>query len=79
MSRRRRSRSTGCASRSTSCVRLAERLTVAHDADRRSIERELHDGPQQHLVALAVNLQLARDLVDADPVAAQGAARGYGP
>lgn len=47
-----------------------ERLAVAHDADRRSIERELHDGSQQHLVALAVNLQRARDLVDADPIAA---------
>jgi signal transduction histidine kinase len=47
-----------------------ERLAVAHDADRRRIERELHDGPQQHLVALAVNLQLARDLLDADPLAA---------
>ena len=34
------------------------------------IERELHDGPQQDLVALAVNLQLARRLVDADPAAA---------
>ena len=35
------------------------------------IERELHDGPQQHLVALAVNLQLAHDLLDADPLAAE--------
>jgi signal transduction histidine kinase len=40
------------------------------DADRRRIERELHDGPQQHLVALAVNLQLARRLVEDDPTAA---------
>jgi signal transduction histidine kinase len=44
---------------------------VANDADRRRIERDLHDGPQQHLIALAVNLQLARDLVDADPLAAK--------
>ena len=48
-----------------------ERLVLAADADRRRIERELHDGPQQHLVALSVNLQLARDLADADPAAAQ--------
>ena len=48
-----------------------ERLVLAADADRRRIERELHDGPQQHLVALSVNLQLARDLADADPPAAQ--------
>jgi signal transduction histidine kinase len=43
---------------------------VAADADRRRFERELHDGPQQHLTALAVNLQLARRLVDNDPIAA---------
>jgi signal transduction histidine kinase len=42
---------------------------LAADADRRRIERELHDGPQQHLVALAVNLQLARQVADADPAA----------
>jgi signal transduction histidine kinase len=48
-----------------------ERLVLAADADRRRIERGLHDGPQQHLVALAVNLQLARGLVDTDPAAAK--------
>jgi signal transduction histidine kinase len=37
------------------------------DAARRQIERNLHDGAQQHLVALAVNLRLARQLADADP------------
>jgi signal transduction histidine kinase len=46
------------------------RLVLAADADRRSIERELHDGAQQHLVGLAVNLQHARRLVDADPAGA---------
>ena len=35
------------------------------------IERDLHEGVQQHLVALAVNLQLAGRLVDADPAAAK--------
>jgi signal transduction histidine kinase len=44
---------------------------LADDAERRGIERELHDGPQQALVALAVKLQLARDLLDSDPVAAK--------
>jgi len=48
-----------------------KRLVVAEDADRRAIERELHDGPQQRMIALAVNLQLARDLVDSDPSAAR--------
>ena len=44
-----------------------ERLVLAADADRRRIEGDLHDGPQQHLVALAANLELARRLVDDDP------------
>jgi signal transduction histidine kinase len=35
-------------------------------AERRAFERALHDGVQQQLVALAVNLQLARDLCDND-------------
>jgi signal transduction histidine kinase len=48
-----------------------KRLVLAADADRRRIERELHDGPQQDLVALAVNLQLARRLLDVDPAAAR--------
>ena len=43
------------------------RLILAADADCRRIERDLHEGALQHLVALAVNLQLARQLVDADP------------
>ena len=47
------------------------RLVLAADAERRRIERELHDGVQQHLVALAVNLQLARQLADDDPAAAK--------
>ena len=47
------------------------KLVLAADADRRSIERELHDGVQQHLVALAVNLQLVEQLVDDDPAAAK--------
>ena len=46
------------------------RLVLEGESDRRSLERELHEGPQQHLVALAVNLQLARELVDSDPAAA---------
>ena len=37
-----------------------ERLVLAADADRRAIERELHGGLQQYLVALATTVQLAR-------------------
>ena len=43
------------------------RMVAAADAESRRIERDLHDGVQQHLVALAVNLQLARQLADTDP------------
>jgi signal transduction histidine kinase len=46
------------------------RVVVAADAERRRIERDLHDGAQQHLVALAVNLRLARELAGTDPAAA---------
>ncbi len=47
------------------------RVVAVADAERRRIERDLHDGAQQHLVALAVNLQLARQLADSDPAAAK--------
>jgi CheY-like chemotaxis protein len=47
-----------------------KRLVLAAGADRGRIERELHDGPQQLLVALAVELQQARKLVDDHPAAA---------
>jgi signal transduction histidine kinase len=46
-------------------------LLVAAAAERRRIERDLHEGVQQHLVAFSVNLQLARELVDADPAGAK--------
>lgn len=48
-------------------LRLAgRRLVLAADADRRTIERDLHDGVHQHLVGLAATLQLARLAVDSD-------------
>jgi len=43
------------------------RIVTAADESRRGIERNLHDGAQQHLVAMAVKLGLARQLVEADP------------
>jgi len=48
-----------------------ERLVLTADADRRALERELHRGVQQHLVALAVELQLAEDALDTDPAEAR--------
>jgi signal transduction histidine kinase/uncharacterized membrane protein YoaK (UPF0700 family) len=43
------------------------RIVQAGDAQRRAIERDLHDGAQQHLVALAVSVRLARTVADSDP------------
>jgi histidine kinase len=48
---------------------LESRLVAAADAERRRIERTLHDGVQQNLVAIAVNLQLARRLGGGDSAA----------
>jgi signal transduction histidine kinase len=47
------------------------RIVEAGDAQRRRIERDLHDGAQQHLVALAVSVNLARQIAETDPEAAQ--------
>jgi signal transduction histidine kinase len=46
------------------------RIVASGDAERRRVERNLHDGAQQNLVALAVNLRLARDILAEDPDAA---------
>ena len=43
------------------------RIVEATDTERRRIERNLHDGAQQHLVALAVGVRLARQISDTDP------------
>jgi signal transduction histidine kinase len=44
-----------------------ERLVDLQDAERRLLERDIHDGAQQHLVALAVNLRLAQTLAERSP------------
>jgi signal transduction histidine kinase len=44
-----------------------ERLITTQDAERRALERDIHDGAQQNLVALAVNLRLADALRDRSP------------
>jgi signal transduction histidine kinase len=46
------------------------RVVAAADAERRRIERDLHDGAQQHLLGLAVNLRVARELARSDPARA---------
>src|SRR4029453_16823341 len=55
-------------------VRLVEelrasqrRLVTAQDHERRRLERNIHDGAQQQLVALSVKARLARELTGRDP------------
>ena len=43
------------------------RIVEAGYAERRRVERDLHDGAQQRLVALALELRLARAKLDEDP------------
>ncbi|MGH7687117.1 MAG: sensor histidine kinase [Candidatus Dormibacteria bacterium] len=44
-----------------------QRLVTAQDEERRRLERNLHDGAQQHLVAIKVKLGLAEMLMARDP------------
>jgi signal transduction histidine kinase len=44
-----------------------ERIVRADDADRRDLERALHDGVQQQLVGLAASLELATATADGEP------------
>src|SRR3954451_5158204 len=47
------------------------RIVTAGDEERRRLERNLHDGAQQRLVALAMQLRLIEHEIHADPSAAQ--------
>ncbi len=47
------------------------RIVTAQDERARKLERDIHDGAQQQLVALSVQLRLAQQLVDRDPAKAQ--------
>ena len=47
-----------------------QRLVTAQDEERRKLERNLHDGAQQQLVALTVKLGLLERLVERDPAQA---------
>src|SRR5436190_8945061 len=53
--------------------RSRARIAASAERERRRIERDLHDGAQQRLVALRIELELAEELVVRDP--ARGAAR----
>src|SRR3954451_16457551 len=58
-------------------ARLAEvhasrqRIVAAGDAERRRLERNLHDGAQQRLVALALQLRMIRSDIRSDPAQAE--------
>ncbi len=47
-----------------------QRLVAAQDEERRRLERNIHDGAQQQLVALAVKARLARQMTERDPAKA---------
>jgi signal transduction histidine kinase len=53
-------------------LRAAQRRAeVAGDAERQRIERNLHDGAQQRLMAVRLELTLLRETLEADPIAAR--------
>src|SRR5215831_16066522 len=54
-------RSEALAQRVESLARSRADIVAAADAERRRIERDLHDGAQQRLVSLAMNLGMARE------------------
>ena len=51
-------------------MKSSARIIAAQDSTRRRLERNIHDGAQQHLVAIAVKLRLAATLARRDPVRA---------
>jgi signal transduction histidine kinase len=67
-----------CDSDRRALERRVETLQVSRQAvldveatELRRIERDLHDGAQQHLVMLAINLSLAAERIDTDPGSAK--------
>jgi signal transduction histidine kinase len=56
-----------------------KRLVGAADSARQKLERDLHDGAQQQLVALRVKLELACEALEADPDGAVDMVAGLGP
>jgi signal transduction histidine kinase len=48
-----------------------ERIVTAGDAERRRLERNLHDGAQQRLVSIAMQLRLVQNRIRQDPSAAE--------
>ncbi|HYO39252.1 MAG TPA: ATP-binding protein [Nocardioidaceae bacterium] len=61
------SRAEQLSARAGELTRSRQRLVDVQDNQRRLLERDIHDGAQQHLVALAVNLRLAQTLAGRSP------------
>ena len=65
-------------------ARLAElaasraRIVTAGDVERRRLERNLHDGAQQRLVAISLSMRVALAQLDADPAAARATLEAAG-
>jgi signal transduction histidine kinase len=59
-----RSRADDLADQVAALARSRAEIVTATDAERRRIERDLHDGAQQRLVSLAMNLGMARAALD---------------
>jgi signal transduction histidine kinase len=62
-----RCRHADLASRAEELRAARTRLVTAQDEARRHLERDIHDGAQQQLVALGINLRLAQTLADRNP------------
>src|SRR3954447_25600543 len=60
------------AARARELQQSRDRLIAAQDEERRRLERDIHDGAQQHLVALAVNLRVIETVAVKDPARAAG-------
>ena len=55
-----------------------QRIVAAQDERAKALERNLHDGAQQQLVALAVKARLMENLIGKDPEKATAMAREFG-
>jgi signal transduction histidine kinase len=55
------------------------RIVASADRERRKIERDLHDGAQQRLVALRIKLELAEEALRTDPEAGLARVHALGP
>jgi len=70
LTRELRARLAEISAQTTELQASSARIIAAQDSTRRRLERNIHDGAQQHLVAIAVKLRLAATLAKRDPVRA---------